>query len=349
MLLEMNIIEGSYLQDILDQPEALRRSLAGFHETGGLREFARALSGGTYKRIVLTGMGSSLFALYPLHLTLTGLGYPVLLVETSELIHYLEPILDSQTLVVAVSQSGQSAEVVRLVKMTRWRAPLIAVTNNADSCLATQSDAHVLIQAGPESSVSCKTYVSSLLALEWLGAVLSGGDLPKMRNTLALSIPAVEEYLSRWRRHVAELSSVVADVEQIFVTGRGSSLSTAQTGGLILKESARFPAEGMSCAAFRHGPFEMLRSSIFVLVMAGDSRSEVLNRRLAADVEQAGGKAALVDTNAKLGAFRIPQVPDLIRVVLEILPVQMISLALAARTGREAGRFELATKVTAIE
>ncbi len=349
MLLEMNIIEGPYLQDILDQPEALRRSVAGFHETERLREFARALTSGTYKRIVLTGMGSSLFALYALHLTLTSLGYSCLLVETAELIHYLEGILDSQTLVVAVSQSGQSAEVVRLVQMARGRAPLIAVTNNPDSCLATQSDAHVLIQAGPESSVSCKTYVSSLLALEWLGTVLTGGDLAKVISTLALSIPAVEEYLSSWRRHVAELSFLVADVEQIFVTGRGSSLTTAQTGGLILKESAHFPAEGMSCAAFRHGPFEMLNSSIFVLVMAGDSRSEALNRRLAADVEQAGGKAGVVDSNARLGAFRIPEIPDLIRPVLEILPVQMISLALAARNSREAGRFELATKVTAIE
>ena len=349
MLLEMNVIEGPYLQDILDQPQALRRSLSGFHESEGLRRFAQALAGGAYKRIVLTGMGSSLFALYPLHLMLTGRGYPSLLIETSELIHYLEQILDPQALVIAVSQSGESAEIVRLLNMAQGRAPLIGVTNNAESCLAARADAHVMIEAGAESSVSCKTYVSSLLALEWLGAVLTGGNLINLTELLAFSIPAVEKYLSGWRRHVAELSSVVAAVEQIFVTGRGTSLSTAQTGGLILKESARFPAEGMSCAAFRHGPFEMLRSDTFVIVMAGDSRSEALNRRLAADVQQAGGKSEIVDANARLGAFRIPQVPDSIRPVLEILPVQMVSLALAARSGREAGRFELATKITAIE
>ena len=349
MLLEMNVVEGPYLQDILNQPEALRRSLSGFHESVGLRGFAQAVAEGKYRRIVLTGMGSSLFALYPLHLTLTGQGYPSLLIETSELIHYLETVLDSRTLVIAVSQSGQSAEVVRLLDVVGGRAPLIGVTNNPDSPLAALADAYVLMQAGVESSVSCKTYVSSLLALEWLGAILTGQNLLEVGSVLTLAVPAVEAYLSGWRMHVAELCSVIANVKQVFVTGRGPSLSTALTGGLILKESARFPAEGLSSAAFRHGPFEMIAPHVFVLVLAGDSRSDALNRRLAADVDQAGGRSAIVDCSAGLRAFRIPQVPDLIRPVVEILPVQMMSLALAARSGREAGRFELATKVTAVE
>jgi len=138
-------------------------------------------------------------------------------------------------------------------------------------------------------------------------------------------------------------------VKQIFVTGRGPSVTTALTGGLILKESTRSSAEGMSCAAFRHGPFEMLGAQVFVLVLAGDARSRFLNQRLAQDIELAGGRSAVVDVDADLAAFRIPQVPDVIRPVVEILPVQMISLALAARSGREAGRFELASKITSVE
>ena len=105
----------------------------------------------------------------------------------------------------------------------------------------------------------------------------------------------------------------------------------------------------MSCASFRHGPFEMLGPAAFVLILAGDARTRELNQRLGQDIEAAGGKTAMVDVDAALPVFRIPEVPDSVRPVLEILPVQMISLALAARLGREAGRFELASKITSIE
>ena len=349
MLLESNLIEGPYVQDILEQPEALRRSLAGFTESDGLREFANELNANQYKTIVLTGMGSSLFALYPLHLKLLNHGYPSLLIETAELVYYAERVLDSKALVLAVSQSGQSAEVLRLIDLVHDRVPLIGVTNTADSSLASRANACVMIQAGPEASVSCKTYIASLLALEWLGAVLTGEDQIPTKSTLAQAEPAVRQYLQNWREHVDELIPLLAGIERIFVTGRGPSLSAAQTGGLILKESARFPAEGMSCAAFRHGPFELLDPQVLVVVLGGDAKTQNINRRLVSDVEQARGASALVDTSAPIRAFRLPEVPERIRPVVEILPIQMISLALAARTGSEAGRFRLATKVTSID
>lgn len=355
MQLKQNIIEGAYLRDILQQPEALRRTLAGFEDRAELRAVARALASGKYKRVVLTGMGSSLHALYPLHLTLSNHGFPSLLVETSELIHYLTNLLNADTLVIAVSQSGQSVEILRLLEMTEDRVPLIGVTNNADSALARGAQIHLPILAGSESSVSCKTYVASLLALEWLGAILTGAEnLTNTRSVLSLAAPAVEAYLSDWRQHVEELCDLVDGVKQMFITGRGSSIATALTGGLILKESTRFAAEGMSCAAFRHGPFETLGPHVMVVIMAGDSRSRLLNLRLAEDVQNTGGKSALIDTalidtQSSQAAFRIPELPDAIRPVVEMLPVQMISLALAACSGREAGCFELASKITSVE
>lgn len=339
-LLERNIIEGPYLQDILQQPKALRRTLAGFAERAELRAVAHALASGKYKRVVLTGMGSSLHALYPLHLTLSNRGFPSLLVETSELIHYLTSILNEDTLVVAVSQSGQSIEVLRLLEMAEGRSLVIGVTNNSDSALARKAQIHLPILAGSESSVSCKTYVASLLALEWLGAILIGTEnLVSIRSDLSLAAPAVEAYLSDWRQHVEDLCDLVDGVKQIFVTGRGPSIATALTGGLILKESTRFAAEGMSCAAFRHGPFETLGPHVMVVIMAGDSRSRSLNQRL----------VALIDTDSRQVAFRIPELPDPLRPIVEMLTVQMISLALAACSGREAGRFELASKITSVE
>ena len=125
-------------------------------------------------------------------------------------------------------------------------------------------------------------------------------------------------------------------------------MAAVGTGALIVKESDRFHAEGMSSAAFRHGPFEMLGPDTFVLVLAGDKRTRELNRRLQQDVLDRGGSSKILGPDSAVPAFRIPDRASLCP-ILEILPIQMITLAIAAQMGREPGRFELASKVTTTE
>ena len=105
----------------------------------------------------------------------------------------------------------------------------------------------------------------------------------------------------------------------------------------------------MSAAAFRHGPMEMVGPSAFVLVFSGEARTRALNHRLVDDVRSAGGRAELVGEDAEHPALRPPAAPPGLRPVLELLPVEMVSLALAALAGREAGRFTIASKVTTRE
>ena len=343
------VIEGAYLADLLDQPLAVRAAVAGLGEAPSLAGVAGGLAGGRYRRVVLTGMGSSFHALYPLHLSLIGRGLPSMLVETSELVHSMVETIDPSTLLVVVSQSGQSAEVVRLLGHEKTPGFTIGVTNDPGSIVAREADLTLLLHAGAEHSVSCKTYVASLAVLCWLGGALLGDDLREVGDELARIEPSMGHYLSRWRSHTANLLAGLDGVRHLFVVGRGASLAAAGTGGLILKESARFPAEGMSSAGFRHGPFEMLDDRVFVLVFAGDGRTSDLNGRLVDDILKAGGRAALVGPDAALDVFRVPEVSESVRSALEILPVQMISLALAAIAGQEAGKFQRASKVTIIE
>jgi glucosamine--fructose-6-phosphate aminotransferase (isomerizing) len=105
----------------------------------------------------------------------------------------------------------------------------------------------------------------------------------------------------------------------------------------------------MSSAAFRHGPFEMLQRGTFVGVFAGEERTRALNEGLMQDLSRTSARAELFSEDARLRAFTLPKVPQALRPVVEILPVQMMTLALAALGNREAGRFERATKVTVIE
>ncbi len=343
------IIEGGYLRDILAQPRALEETLAGLEVSAELVEAAARLREGPIQRVILTGMGGSYSALHPLHLGLLRHGYTSVMVETSELIHFLPSALDSRTLLIVVSQSGRSAEIVRLLEMKRPDCFALGITNTPDAPLARSADGLVLTHAGEEFTVSCKTYVATLMALQWVADVLTGQDPGKSKEELSGAGPAVAAYLSGWRDFVRSAAMELAGARHLFVLGRGASLAAAETAGLITKESAHFHAEGMSAAAFRHGPLEMVDADVYALVFAGDPVAAALNLRLARDIVRAGGRAALAGEDVEPGVFRLPRVPAAVRPVVEILPVEIITLALGAMAGREAGRFERASKVTETE
>jgi glutamine---fructose-6-phosphate transaminase (isomerizing) len=180
MPVDLAAVEGAYFHDLLSQPDALRDTIGQLSESKGLQTLARRLQKGRFRNVVLTGMGSSFHGLNPLLLQLTNAGHAAILVETSELIYYRRRLLTPDTLLIAVSQSGRSIEIVRLLNENHRQAPIIAVTNTADSPLGRRSTAMVLTCAGEEYSVSCKTYVCALLALRFLGDQLC--EVPMART-----------------------------------------------------------------------------------------------------------------------------------------------------------------------
>lgn len=354
------VIEGPYFKDIFNQPRALRDTWKFLAVDGPLSQLAAELENGGFKRVVLTGMGSSLHALYPLSLKLNRHGHTALMIETSELVHYLESLISPESLIVAVSQSGLSAEIVTLIEKDRAGAKILAITNTERSPLASHATAVLLTHAGAEFSVSAKTYVTALMALEFAGAALVGRNADgtaaatmsaaaNMKDELAQAAPLAEEYLRDWRAKVHALAGMLEGSRHLFLVGRGRSLAAARTGALITKESTKFHAEGMSSAAFRHGPMEMLSEETFVAIFEGDTPTRDLNQRLLADIRAKGGRAEMIGESGQHSALRLPRAPWQVRPILEILPVQMMTLALNACAGTEAGRFDFASKITTVE
>ena len=349
MGVDLSVVQGQYLRDLLNQPDSLRNTVEFLQESKELRSLASRLQKRKFKTIVLTGMGSSFHSLNPLLLQLGTAGHPAILVETSELIYYRRKLLSPDSLVVAVSQSGRSVEMIRLLSENRSRAPIIAVSNTADSPLTRRSSAAVLTRAGEEFSVSCKTYVCALMALKFLGDQLCNVPWVRTRKELHAVVKPVTHYLARWKEYVESMIPGLTGIRQLFLVGRGSSLAAVGTGALILKESTQFPSEGLSSAAFRHGPFEMVGPETFVLVFAGDSKTKELNMRLFEEVHANQGCAELVSQARGECGYCLPNAPPSLSPVLEILPVQMLTLALAAIKGREPGKFRLASKITTTE
>lgn len=343
---DLRIIEGQYLRDLLAQPQALRETYQRLEIPPSLVSVAARL--GEFRQIVFTGMGSSFHALHPMNLQLVDHGIPSAMLETSELVHYYPRVLNPKTLVIALSQSGESAEMLRLAQVNQG-APVIAVTNTAQSTLVRHAAAALLTHAGHEFSVSCKTYVTSLMTLQWLAGALCGHDTEESRRKLQSAEEAAAVYLADWKKHVLHLAGLLKGIRDLFLVGRGMSLAAVGTGALVIKESDHFHAEGMSSAAFRHGPFEMLSSGAFVGVFSGDEKTQTLNDALVADIRKTGARAEVIGERSAFESLRLPECDPAIRPILEILPIQMITIALAALAGREAGKFERATKITRTE
>ncbi len=346
-MLLLTAMSNTYLNDLLEQPSALQATLDSLGKAAPLTTLHHHMQHGKYQRVILTGMGSSYHGLYPLQLRLFASTINVIRLETSELIHHAYKLIDHQSLVVAVSQSGESAEVVRLLDLTHGCATLVGVTNTAGSTLAHNASHVIITSAGEEASVSCKTYITGLAALDWLGDQLLGGR--KHFPALGSLPDKMANYWFGWHAAVELLVEKLAGMRQFFLLGRGESLAAACTGALIIKEAARVAAEGMNSAAFRHGPLELVSPQTFAMLYLGSDHTSVLNARLAEDIRSAGGVAETVSIGKAVSPFCLPRCAAVALPILEIMPAQLLSLALAEMQSIEPGKFVNTAKVTTIE
>lgn len=152
------MIKKSFLQDILDQPASLRFALKNF-PTSVVEQLLIRFRAGEFNKIILSGHGSSYNSLYPTFLKLCSQSVPVSIWQTAELLHYGINQIDSSTLLCVNSQSGQSAEVKRLLEKMEKAPPacLLALTNEKGSALGKNSDILLNLNAGEEKGVASKT------------------------------------------------------------------------------------------------------------------------------------------------------------------------------------------------
>jgi glucosamine--fructose-6-phosphate aminotransferase (isomerizing) len=338
-----------YLADILAQPEALRQAADQF-SAQSLAPIQGRLERSEFDRIVITGMGASLNAAYPAVIHLSELGMPVLHLDTAELLHYLRNTVGTKALLWINSQSGRSAEPLNLLEQTQSVRPacILACVNDETSPLADAADVCLPIHAGPETAVSTKTYLNTLAVNLLAAEVLLGGEIADLKADLHQAADAIENYLDKWEVHLETLDGLLGDFDTLVILGRGASMGAVWNGALICKEAAKCAFEGLNAAAFRHGPLELAAPSFLALIFAGASKTAALNRKLALDIIEYGGRVLWVDVHddEELPTITMPDVPDLTRPLGEILPMQMLTLVMARRKKITAGKFRVIRKVT---
>lgn len=333
-----------YVTDIRAQPQALQALL---DRSPG--EAAQQLLGrlSELDRVIMTGMGASLYAQYPAFLALAAAGLPVWWIETSELLGEARGLLTARSLLWITSQSGRSAEVVALLsERASGRPAVLGVTNDLTSPLAEAADAVIELCSGEELTVGTRSYLNSLAAHLEATAIALGRPVPRDLYDMPRHLDA---YLGRWDEHMKRWDSVVRQ-GTIFSLGRGTSLAAAMTGALIVKEAAKVAMEGMSASQFRHGPLEMADDRTCVILLPGTAASAPLIDRLAADLTAVGANAVQLlgwdlpgDRPWLPAAGSAETLP-----IAEIIPFQLLSVILAERQGLEPGAFRQISKITTV-
>jgi glucosamine--fructose-6-phosphate aminotransferase (isomerizing) len=341
-----------YISDILSQPTALRNAVENF-SASSLTQIKERIQKGKFDRIIFTGMGASFNAAYPAYLELCHQSIPVLLLNTAELIHYMDQTIGTRTLLWANSQSGRSAELVRLLERIKPTPPACILTcvNDETSPLASAADACLPIHAGSETTVSTKTYINTLAVNLLAAHFLTGKNVKALRKELLFAANELETYLAGWQKHVSTLNTLLGEFKTLILIGRGASMAAVRNGALINKEAAKFPLEGMNAADFRHGPMELISPDFLALILAGSPTTSALNHNLAIDIIKHSGRVIWIDSKPDnhLPTVIHPETTDLVRSIVEILPLQFLTIALAKRKDIQPGRFRVVSKITTSE
>lgn len=333
-----------YIQNILDQPKAIQCAVDAYPEEKIHSSLVENYKLGNFDRIIFTGMGASLNSLYPAYLDITKLQIPVIYLNTAELIHNAIHQVNSNTLLLVASQSGRSAETYKLLSILKGKKMpgfLIGLTNNCDSPLGHQADLAIDIRAGDEYSVATKTYSNSFSYASLIAKQLLGEKVKPIIKEFIDASKTMKKYLKTWQSLLEVFDENLGEFDVAGIVGRGSSMAGVWNGALTQKEAARVPIEGYHSAQFRHGPMEMVTSSYLLFILEGYGSSMQLNKKLAIDVVDRGGRVLWMGMQDSHGmpSFLFPSVSSLTLPLFEILSFQLLSLVLAKRKKIEAGEF----------
>ena len=332
-----------FIEEIAGQPDAVRRAEAALsRQADGVARLRRALD--HPEPVIFTGMGSSYDASYPAVTTLAGRGVDCWMLDTAELLHFRMAAMRRARVLVCISQSGESAELVKLVDRLPTERPLVAaVTNGDQNTLARAADIALDTGAGEEHGPSTMTFAGALAVLDALV-----GDPPFERAALEM-----ERLLAEPEATADRLCEWIDGRPTLALVGRGSARAAAELGALTLKEAARFPAESLQAAQFRHGPLELAGPRLAVIVIATEPRTHDLELGLAGELAAAGAAVLVVsqDGEAPDGCESIAVGPleNGLAAAAATIPAQLLAWRLARSRGLTPGEFAIAGKVTTRE
>jgi len=354
--LEMSLQEiqkGSYkhfmLKEIMEQPEVMEqcmrgrvRSDVGQLSLGGLTPFMPRLVGAN--RIIIVACGTSWHAaLVGKYLVETLARVPVEVDYASEF-RYRKPILFKEDILIAVSQSGETADTLAALQLAKQNGCLcLGVCNQVGSSIARETEAGVYLHAGPEIGVaSTKAFSAQILTLSMIAVKMAhvGGaiDDEQMKTKLQqmTDIPAKLRRVLEQKEQVMEMAKVFRYASNFLYLGRGFNFPVALEGALKLKEISYIHAEGYPAAEMKHGPIALIDQFMPVVVIAprADPNYQKLQSNIEEVLARGGSVIAITDEdNHDLDSceyvIRIPSCDEFLMPLLAVAPLQLMAYYIA--------------------
>jgi glucosamine--fructose-6-phosphate aminotransferase (isomerizing) len=288
--------------------------------------------------IVFAARGSSDHAaMYGQYLTHNVLGIPAMLATPSTVTAFGTQLRYPRTVMLAISQSGESPDLLDTVRATtRAGVPVIALTNNSASTLATLGDVHVALSAGIEHSVAAtKTYTAELLALYAVLSRASNVSWEQLREHITVAAEAARALIAEGEPIVADLAGSLIDNDRVVIVGRAYSMSSAKEGALKLTETNSIAASGWSVADAKHGPLGQVIEGTPVILLTASPGGRESVESFVTDVRGLGGRPIVIGStlvgaeSLPLPSLEWPTLQSALIPLVEIIPLQQLALALA--------------------
>jgi len=356
------------LKEIFEQPNTFQeahrgRLLAqqGNVRLGGLKTVEEKLRNA--KRIIITACGTSWHAALVGEYLIENLAQIPVEVEYASEFRYRNAVLNAGDIVIAISQSGETADTLAAVKETKQKgATALGIVNVVGSSIARETDAGIYIHAGPEIGVaSTKAFTSQLSVLTLLAVYLgrmkslSQSDGKRIANAI-LKIPEQINSILQQADKVKEIAKEYKNIKNSLYLGRGYNFPAALEGALKLKEISYIHAEGYPAAEMKHGPIALIDDDMPVVVIA--TQDEIYDKILSniAEVRSRNGKVIAIasegDTqisNLANHVIYIPVTLPMLTPVLTVIPLQLLAYFIADELGRDVDKPRNLAKSVTVE
>src|SRR5215211_3230185 len=354
------------LKEIHEQPAALGATLLGRIDADGAVDLSEMdLDLSDIDRVVVVGCGTAYHAgLLGKHAVEKLARIPVE-VEIASEYRYADPIGDEHTLVVAVSQSGETTDTLAAIQAAReFGAKVLAVTNTRGSLITREADAVLLTKAGPEICVaSTKAFACQVAALDLLAlaladtrGVVAESELREIGRGLRLAPEKVEETLGLLGSRVEEAVEVFQDARCSLFLGRGISYPVALEGALKLKEISYLPSEGYPAGEMKHGPIALVDGHCPVVAVLGEG---LVREKTLSNVEETVARGANVIAVARGGdraaeriarlILPIPEAPEILAPLIRSVPLQLLAYHVAREWGLDVDKPRNLAKSVTVE
>ncbi len=350
--IELGAHEHFMLKEILEQPTAMEDCMRGRVSVedgritlGGLRNFARDLV--RTRRIVISGCGTAWHAGLVGEYVFEELARIPTEVEYASEFRYRNPIIEDGTVLICMSQSGETADTLAALREAREKGAIaLGIVNVVGSTIARETDAGVYLHVGPEIGVaSTKAYLGQVLVLTMMALYLGrrrGLSQPDLQFYLdALhALPDKVKQVTTQSDAIRDVAEKFKDAENWLYLGRGYNYPTALEGALKLKEISYIHAEGMPAAEMKHGPIALISKDMPVVFIAtkGSQYEKVISN--IEEVRARSGRIIAVATEgdkeiARMAehVFYVPDVPEPLQPLITIIPLQLLAYHAAVLRG----------------